>query len=56
MCVVGGCGHVGLPQAIATAHRDLRVAIPDIDTTAVETVRSRRMPFLVENAEPMCSH
>lgn len=53
VCVVGGCGHVGLPLAIVMAHRDLRVAIHDIDETAVETVRSGRMPFMEEKAEPM---
>lgn len=35
VCVVGGCGHVGLP--ILLAHR-VRVAINDIDTSAVEMV------------------
>ncbi len=53
VCVVGGCGHVGLPLAIALAHRGLRVAIDDIDTKAVETVRSGRMPFMEDKAEPM---
>jgi UDP-N-acetyl-D-mannosaminuronic acid dehydrogenase len=53
VCVVGGCGHVGLPLAIVMAHRDLRVAIHDIDNGAVETVRSGRMPFMEEKAEPM---
>ena len=53
VCVVGGCGHVGLPLAIVMAHRELRVAIDDIDTSAVETVRSGRMPFMEEKAEPM---
>ena len=53
VCVVGGCGHVGLPLAIVMAHRELRVAIDDIDTSAVETVRSGRMPFMEEKAELM---
>ncbi len=53
VCVVGGCGHVGLPLAIVMAHRELRVAIVDIDTSAVESVRSGRMPFMEEKAEPM---
>ena len=53
VCVVGGCGHVGLPLAIMFAHRGLQVAIYDINTCAVETVRSGRMPFLEEKAEPM---
>ncbi len=53
VCVVGGCGHVGLPLAIVLAHRELQVAIDDIDTSAVEIVRSGRMPFMEEKAEPM---
>jgi len=53
VCVVGGCGHVGLPLAIVMAHRDLRVAIDDIDANAVEMVRSGRMPFMEDKAEPM---
>ena len=53
VCVVGGCGHVGLPLAIVMAHRELRVAIDDIDTSAVEMVRAGRMPFMEEKAEPM---
>jgi UDP-N-acetyl-D-mannosaminuronic acid dehydrogenase len=53
VCVVGGCGHVGLPLAITLAHRELRVAINDIDKNAVEMVRSGRMPFMEDKAEPM---
>jgi UDP-N-acetyl-D-mannosaminuronic acid dehydrogenase len=53
VCVVGGCGHVGLPLAIVMAHRELHVAIDDIDTDAVEMVRSGRMPFMEDKAEPM---
>jgi UDP-N-acetyl-D-mannosaminuronic acid dehydrogenase len=43
--VVGGCGHVGLPLALAFASRGLNVAIQDIDADAVETVRSGQLPF-----------
>jgi UDP-N-acetyl-D-mannosaminuronic acid dehydrogenase len=53
VCVVGGCGHVGLPLAVAFAHRGLRVAIHDINRSAVETVRAGRMPFMEEGAEPV---
>jgi UDP-N-acetyl-D-mannosaminuronic acid dehydrogenase len=52
VCVVGGCGHVGLPLAITFADRGLKVSIYDIDERAVETVRSGRMPFLERGAEP----
>jgi UDP-N-acetyl-D-mannosaminuronic acid dehydrogenase len=53
VCIVGGCGHVGLPLAIVLAHSGLRVAIDDIDTNAIEKVRSGRMPFMEEKAEPL---
>jgi UDP-N-acetyl-D-mannosaminuronic acid dehydrogenase len=52
ICVVGGCGHVGLPLAISFARSGLRVAVDDIDDRAVETVRAGRMPFLEDGAEP----
>jgi UDP-N-acetyl-D-mannosaminuronic acid dehydrogenase len=46
--VIGGCGHVGLPLAVAFAARGLRVGIFDISEPAVACVNSGRMPF----AEP----
>src|SRR5437016_13800211 len=46
--VIGGCGHVGLPLALAFADRGARVGIYDVSEAAVDTVNSGRMPF----AEP----
>jgi UDP-N-acetyl-D-mannosaminuronic acid dehydrogenase len=46
--VIGGCGHVGLPLALAFADRGANVAIYDVSETAVATVNSGKMPF----AEP----
>ena len=43
--VIGGCGHVGLPLAIAFAERGARVAIYDVSDEAVEAVNASRMPF-----------
>jgi UDP-N-acetyl-D-mannosaminuronic acid dehydrogenase len=51
VCVVGGCGHVGLPLAITFARGGLRVCVHDLDDAAVAKVRSGRMPFLEEGAE-----
>ena len=51
VCVIGGCGHVGLPLAIVLAESGLRVSILDIDERAVELVRRGRMPFLEEGAD-----
>jgi len=51
--VVGGCGHVGLPLALAFADRGLRVGVYDIDPRAVEAVRSGTMPFEEPGAPEM---
>lgn len=48
MCVIGGCGHAGLPLAIAFAVRGKRVVIYDIDRAAAERVRNGEMPFVEE--------
>jgi UDP-N-acetyl-D-mannosaminuronic acid dehydrogenase len=48
LVVIGGCGHVGLPLAIAFADRGARVGIYDVSAAAVEAVNAGRMPF----AEP----
>jgi UDP-N-acetyl-D-mannosaminuronic acid dehydrogenase len=53
VCVLGGCGHVGLPLALAFAQAGLRVGIHDINDQAVATVRSGRMPFQERGAEPI---
>lgn len=50
VCVVGGCGRVGLPLALVFASAGLRVGIYDINATAVEQVNSARMPFMEEGA------
>lgn len=52
VCVVGGCGHVGLPLAITFATHGLNTSICDIQKSAIETVRAGRMPFLERGAEP----
>jgi len=43
--VVGGCGHVGLPLAMAFADRGARVGIYDVSEKAVATVNAGRLPF-----------
>ncbi|GGN76204.1 hypothetical protein GCM10010112_48210 [Actinoplanes lobatus] len=50
VCVVGGCGRVGLPLGIALAARGLSVVLYDIDETAVARVNSGDMPFAEEGA------
>jgi UDP-N-acetyl-D-mannosaminuronic acid dehydrogenase len=43
--VMGGCGHVGLPLAIAFADRGARVGIYDVSEAAVATVNAGRLLF-----------
>lgn len=50
LVVVGGCGHVGLPLAIAFADAGLRVGIHDIDTVAVKLIQNGELPFHEEGA------
>ena len=51
--VVGGCGHVGLPLAIAFADRGLRVGIYDVGVAAVAQVNAGRLPFDEPGAAPV---
>jgi UDP-N-acetyl-D-mannosaminuronic acid dehydrogenase len=54
IAVVGGCGHVGLPLAIAFADRGLSVEIFDIDADAVAAVCAGQLPFREPGAaEPL---
>ena len=51
--VVGGCGHVGLPLAIALADRGLRVAVYDVSEAAVAMVSAAELPFDEPGALPV---
>jgi UDP-N-acetyl-D-mannosaminuronic acid dehydrogenase len=53
VCIVGGCGHVGLPLAVTFADVGLRVSVYDINEKAIATVRAGTMPFLEAGAEPI---
>ena len=51
VCVIGGCGHVGLPLSIAFASRGKRTAVFDLDREKVDMVSRGNMPFMEEGAE-----
>jgi UDP-N-acetyl-D-mannosaminuronic acid dehydrogenase len=53
VAVVGGCGHVGLPLAIAFAASGLRVVIQDVSELAVKKVRAGELPFREDGAQPI---
>jgi UDP-N-acetyl-D-mannosaminuronic acid dehydrogenase len=49
--VIGGCGHVGLPLAIALADRGASVLVYDVDARAVDQVNAAELPFDEPDAE-----
>jgi UDP-N-acetyl-D-mannosaminuronic acid dehydrogenase len=51
VCVIGGCGHVGLPLAIVLADLGHDVTSFDTDERAVVIVNSGTMPFVEPGAE-----
>jgi UDP-N-acetyl-D-mannosaminuronic acid dehydrogenase len=51
ICVVGGCGHVGLPLSIAFAMRGKHVAIFDVDRQKVASVGAGELPFIEEGGQ-----
>jgi UDP-N-acetyl-D-mannosaminuronic acid dehydrogenase len=51
--VIGGCGHVGLPLAIAFADRGASVAVYDVNPAAVSQVNDGLMPFDEPGAGPL---
>ena len=51
VCVVGGCGHVGLPLSITFAKVGLSVGAYDINEKSVEAVNAGKMPFIEPGAE-----
>lgn len=51
VCIVGGCGRVGLPLGLLLADRGQRVVLYDINAAAVATVRAGRMPYREPEAD-----
>ena len=47
VCIIGGCGHVGLPLALCFADKGLKVNVYDINQETVDMVNNSKMPFLV---------
>jgi UDP-N-acetyl-D-mannosaminuronic acid dehydrogenase len=51
VCVVGGCGHIGLPLAIALALAGHHVLVHDVNEEAIARVRRGEMPFREQDAD-----
>ena len=53
VCIIGGCGHVGLPFGMALAGEGKKVALYDINQKSIDLVNSGEMPFKENNAAPL---
>lgn len=53
VCVVGGCGHVGLPLAVLLAHEGKNVCVYDINEENVRRSQKGEMVFFEEGAEEL---
>lgn len=55
ICIVGGCGHVGLPLGMAFADRKQNVALYDINDVVIEKVNKAIVPFKENGGEEVLS-
>jgi len=55
VAIIGGCGRIGLPLAIALADRGLSVCAVDVNEAAVRQVAQGQMPFIESGAETILS-
>ena len=53
LTVVGGAGHVGVPLVLSFAAKGLTVNINDLNTDALDTLRSGCMPFIERGADEL---
>jgi UDP-N-acetyl-D-mannosaminuronic acid dehydrogenase len=51
ICIVGGCGHVGLPLGLAFVRAGADVTLIDIDAARVKFVGEGNMPFVERGAD-----
>ena len=50
ICIIGGCGHVGIPLGLAFANSGNDVTLLDINTPAVNQINSGKLPFAEKGA------
>jgi len=53
ICIIGGCGHVGLPLGLAFASKGFFVTLVDLNSAAVEKVNKGELPFKEDGAEEL---
>ena len=45
ICIIGGCGHVGIPLGLAFASKGLDVTLLDVNQNAVDNINRAHLPF-----------
>ena len=53
ICIIGGCGHVGIPLGLAFASKNLDVTLVDVNPQAVENINRAHLPFKEDGAEEL---
>jgi UDP-N-acetyl-D-mannosaminuronic acid dehydrogenase len=53
LTVIGGAGHVGIPLVLSFAAKGLTVNINDINEQTLATLKSGRVPFIENGAQPL---
>jgi UDP-N-acetyl-D-mannosaminuronic acid dehydrogenase len=51
VCIVGGCGHVGLPLGLSLAEKEIKVCLYDKDRQRSVSVGKGKMPFIEYGAD-----
>lgn len=53
VCIIGGCGHVGLPLGMALADQGKQVVLYDINESSIVKINNGEMPFEESGAKPV---
>ena len=53
ICIIGGCGHVGIPLGLAFASKNFDVTLVDVNPQAVENINRAHLPFKEDGAEEL---
>ena len=53
ICIIGGCGHVGIPLGLAFASKGKDVMLVDVNPRAVEAINAGKLPFKEEGADAL---
>lgn len=53
ICIIGGCGHVGIPLGLALAKACFNVTLIDISENAINIINKGILPFIEEGADEL---